>query len=54
MFPVSEAGSMPRSSTGPAVFVIEFKCGEKRFTTDAYNQSWDYALDLKKLPSGEP
>lgn len=35
--------------TGPAVFVIEFKCGEKRFTTDAYNQSWDYALDLKNF-----
>jgi hypothetical protein len=35
--------------TGPAVFVIEFKCGEKRFTTDAYNQSWDYGLDLKNF-----
>ena len=35
--------------TGPAVFVIEFKCGEKRFTTDAYNQAWDYGLDLKNF-----
>ena len=28
--------------SGPAVFPIEFKCGEQRFTTDAYNQAWDY------------
>jgi hypothetical protein len=35
--------------TGPAVFAIEFKCGEKRFTTDAYNQAWDYGLDLKNF-----
>jgi hypothetical protein len=34
---------------GPAAFVIEFKCGEKRFTTDAYNQAWDYGLDLKNF-----
>ena len=35
--------------TGPAVLVIEFKCGEKRFTTEAYNQAWDYGLDLKNF-----
>jgi len=34
---------------GPAVFPIEFKCGEQRFTTDAYNQAWDYGLDLKNF-----
>ena len=38
--------------TGPAVFAIEFKCGEKRFTTDAYNQAWDYGLDLKNFHQG--
>jgi len=35
--------------SGAAVFPIEFKCGERRFTTDAYNQVWDYALDLKNF-----
>lgn len=35
--------------SGPAVFPIEFKCGEQRFTTDAYNQAWDYGLDLKNF-----
>ena len=35
--------------TGPAVFPIEFKCGESRFTTDAFNQAWDYGLDLKNF-----
>lgn len=35
--------------TGPAVFPIEFKCGETRFTTDAFNQAWDYGLDLKNF-----
>ena len=34
---------------GPAVFPIEFKCGEHRFTADAYNQAWDYGLDLKNV-----
>jgi hypothetical protein len=34
---------------GPAVFPIEFKCGEQRFTTEAYNQAWDYGLDLKNF-----
>ena len=32
-----------------AVFPIEFKCGEKEFTAGAYNQAWDYALDLKNF-----
>lgn len=35
--------------TGPAVFPIEFKCGESKFTRAAYNQAWDYALDLKNF-----
>ena len=34
---------------GPVVCPIEFKCGEKRFTTAAYNQAWDYGLDLKNF-----
>ncbi len=28
---------------------IEFKCGEAQFTTAAYNQAWDYGLDLKNF-----
>ena len=35
--------------SGPAVFPIEFKCGEQRFTVDAYHQAWDYGLDLKNF-----
>lgn len=38
--------------TGPAVVLIEFKCGEKRFTKEAYNQAWDYGLDLKNFHQG--
>jgi hypothetical protein len=34
---------------GPAIFPIEFKCGERKFTTAAFNQAWDYALDLKNF-----
>ena len=34
---------------GPAVIPIEFKCGEQHFTTAAYNQAWDYGLDLKNF-----
>src|SRR5262245_4612170 len=34
---------------GPAVFVIEFKIGEKRFNSHDFNQVWDYALDLKNF-----
>ena len=36
---------------GAAVYVLEFKVGERRFTTDALNQVWDYALDLKNFHS---
>jgi hypothetical protein len=35
--------------SGPAVFPIEFKCGEHKFRVDAYNQAWDYGLDLKNF-----
>ncbi len=34
---------------GPAVFPIEFKCGEQQFSVAAHNQAWDYALDLKNF-----
>jgi hypothetical protein len=34
---------------GPVVLPIEFKCGERHFTTVAYNQAWDYGLDLKNF-----
>ena len=35
--------------SGPVVFVLEFKVGEKHFKRDALNQVWDYALDLKNF-----
>jgi hypothetical protein len=35
--------------SGPAVFPIEFKCGERQFRQADYNQAWDYALDLKNF-----
>ena len=35
--------------SGPAVFPIEFKCGESQFRTADLNQAWDYALDLKNF-----
>ncbi len=35
--------------SGPAVFPIEFKCGEQKFSVDARNQAWDYGLDLKNF-----
>lgn len=35
--------------SGPAIFTIEFKCGEHRYTTSDRNQVWDYALDLKNF-----
>jgi hypothetical protein len=34
---------------GPAIFVLEFKVGEKEFTSHARDQVWDYALDLKNF-----
>jgi hypothetical protein len=39
---------------GPAIFVLEFKIGEKEFLSYAIDQVWDYALDLKKLSRIEP
>jgi hypothetical protein len=35
--------------SGPVVFVIEFKVGEKEFKRADINQVWDYALDLKNF-----
>ena len=34
---------------GPAIFIVEFKIGEKEFTSYAIDQVWDYALDLKNF-----
>jgi len=34
---------------GPTIFVLEFKVGEKEFTSFARDQVWDYALDLKNF-----
>jgi hypothetical protein len=34
---------------GPVIFVLEFKIGEKVFTQYAFDQVWDYALDLKNF-----
>ena len=34
---------------GPAIFVLEFKIGEKEFLSYAIDQVWDYALDLKNF-----
>ncbi len=34
---------------GPVIFVVEFKVGEKNFTSYAIDQTWDYALDLKNF-----
>lgn len=36
---------------GGAVYVLEFKVGERKFTADALNQVWDYALDMKNFHS---
>ena len=38
--------------SGPAIFPIEFKCGESQFHTADLNQTWDYALDLKNFHAG--
>ena len=35
--------------SGPAIFPIEFKCGEHQFRQSDYTQAWDYALDLKNF-----
>ncbi len=34
---------------GPAIFVLEFKVGEKNYFSEAIDQVWDYALDLKNF-----
>ena len=34
---------------GSAIFVLEFKVGEKEFTSYAVDQVWDYSLDLKNF-----
>jgi hypothetical protein len=34
---------------GPVIFILEFKVGEKDFSTYAIDQVWDYALDLKNF-----
>ncbi|MCA1837766.1 MAG: DUF2075 domain-containing protein, partial [Actinobacteria bacterium] len=34
---------------GSVLFVLEFKVGEKIFTSHALNQAYDYALDLKNF-----
>jgi hypothetical protein len=34
---------------GPVIFVLEFKIGEKEFTSYAIDQVYDYALDLKNF-----
>jgi hypothetical protein len=34
---------------GPAIFVLEFKVGEREFSTYGADQVWDYALDLKNF-----
>lgn len=33
------------------IFVIEFKVGERKFNSEAIEQVWDYALDLKNFHS---
>jgi hypothetical protein len=38
--------------SGPTVFPIEFKCGERQFRLADYHQAWDYALDLKNFHAG--
>lgn len=34
---------------GSVIFVLEFKAGEKDFNSNAIDQVWDYALDLKNF-----
>ncbi len=34
---------------GPVIFILEFKIGEKDFSSNAIDQVWDYALDLKNF-----
>lgn len=34
---------------GAAMFVLEFKIGERHFELQALDQVWDYALDLRNF-----
>ncbi|MEI6479881.1 MAG: DUF2075 domain-containing protein [bacterium] len=36
---------------GQAIFILEFKVGDKEFSSNALDQVWDYALDLKNFHS---
>jgi hypothetical protein len=36
---------------GAAIYVLEFKVGEREFTCEGLRQVWDYALDLKNFHS---
>lgn len=36
---------------GQAIFILEFKVGDKEFSSSAVDQVWDYALDLKNFHS---
>ncbi len=36
---------------GQAIFILEFKVGDKEFSSSAIDQVWDYALDLKNFHS---
>lgn len=38
--------------TGPLLFVLEFKVGERIFNRADLDQAWDYALDLKNFHGG--
>jgi hypothetical protein len=35
--------------TGSTIFILEFKVGENEFPSNAIDQVWDYALDLKNF-----
>ncbi|MEP6590273.1 MAG: DUF2075 domain-containing protein [Gemmatimonadota bacterium] len=35
--------------SGPVIFPIEFKVGERQYSRDDVNQAWDYGLDLKNF-----
>ncbi len=35
--------------SGPAIFPLEFKCGEREYRRADVEQAWDYALDLKNF-----
>lgn len=36
---------------GAAIYVLEFKVGQREFTADALYQVWDYAMDMKNFHS---